>query len=292
MKLAQYASDAHRGQRGRDATPLGEHGVRPDAGRRLDAGVDAEGDDAEPDARRGERRGERCRISSAARRRTAHRPPRPRRSEAGSEHELRPADHGIRELPRSAGVEDGAHEERPGGRAEPVARVQPVERPQAVARRREGIDARVDRPGAQPGDRAARHHHVPAPGERVSEQADRGREAAPRQHRAQAEPREDATAREAGDQVAEREAHQQRAQGIGREAERLEDRRRGHTEEAVRQADADERRVREHQEEHRGAPGTRRARVARHRDRGSPSTRSARMLRWISDVPAKIDAAR
>ena len=28
------------------------------------------------------------------------------------------------------------------------------------------------------------------------------------------------------------------------------------------------------------------------RERGKPSTRSARMLRWISDVPAKIDAAR
>jgi hypothetical protein len=44
--------------------------------------------------------------------------------------------------------------------------------------------------------------------------------------------------------------------------------------------------------EHDGEGIVERSPAYAHRERGSPRTRSARMFRWISEVPAKSEAAR
>jgi hypothetical protein len=136
--------------------------------------------------------------------------------------------------------EHGGHAERPEHRAEAPAGVEPGDRAGREARRREGVDARVDRARAEAGeareadDQAPERRHGPRGRARGDEQA------AQDQQPADAEALDQRARGEARDEVARRPGQQDPAEAVDRLVEAVPERRPGDPQHAVGQAEAHE----------------------------------------------------
>ena len=270
---APVGADAEAGRLGGDAAPLDEQGVRPPAGRRLDAGVDEEQDDAEPDGGRPgvddpptahaprplscEERGDRAVLLPLplARGRglgggglRTHLPLAAGEQEADPEQELARSHHDVAEPPRLAGVQHGHHDRRAGRGADAEAGVEPAQQARAVREGDVAVQPGVDGAAAEAGQDAGHDDRAPGGREREREQAGRGGERAQRQQHPDADPLDDPATGEAGRQVAADGGQEEGAEGVQRQPERLADRGPGDAEQAVRQPQADEADEDQHQQ--------------------------------------------
>ena len=166
-----------------------------------------------------------------------------------------------------AGGDHRGHDQGPDHRAEPPAGVKPGDDAGREAGGGEGVDGRVDGPGAEAGDEAPGQDQGPPRRRGPGGGARRHEEAARHEQPADAEPLEDGAGAEAGGEVARRHREEDQAQLVDRPVEAAPQRGPGDTQDAVGQAEA-------HEGEE-GEGDDKAPRVARH-GRLSP-------VRWVFD---------
>ena len=228
---------------GRHPARLREQAEGPLAGARLDAGVEEEDERVRAHARLAQR------VAQAARDGPRARGAGPRRGqlpEAEGELEARGhpqqarGEEQVAPAPAVAGGDHRRHDQRPDHRAEPPAGVKPGDDAGREAGGGEGVDGRVDGPGAEAGDEAPGHDQGPPRRRGPGGGARRHQEAARHEQTADAEPLEDGTGAEAGGEVARGHRQEDQAQLVDRPVEAAPQRGPGDTQDAVRQAEAHE----------------------------------------------------